>query len=93
MHIQFFTVASEDFMFSDGFSVTFMPSIFSMVTESLNVTIVDDSIIEGDQSFTVNISSISLDSVSVGTPSTVAVTIIDNDRKFIVYTMCNCTTV
>ena len=63
--------------------MTFPPTDALMPTASLNVTIVDDTAIEFDHSFTVNISGISLAAVTAESPSSVTVSIIDNDGQSI----------
>ena len=63
--------------------MTFSPTDALMPTASLNVTIVDDTAIEFDHSFTVNISGISLAAVTAESPSSVTVSIIDNDGQSI----------
>ena len=69
-------------MFAEGMTVTFAPSALPIPrVESLNVTIIDDMVVESDHSFNVSITGTSLSLVTVGTPSSVEVFIIDNDGQ------------
>ena len=61
-------------------SVTFPCLPISVTqTSSVNVMTIDDMALEGDHSFSVEIASVDTNQVSVGTPNSVSVMIIDND--------------
>ena len=61
-----------------------------MTDVSLNVTIMDDSILESNETFQLIIISSSLPNrVTVDNPSVVTVTIVDNDRKLLICVLFN----
>ena len=64
-----------------------------MTEVSLDVTIMDDNILESNETFQLSINSSSLPNrVTVDNPSVVTVTIVDNDCKIIkiCLTYCSC---
>ena len=60
-------------------SVTFTAG--STTPECITITLVDDVIYEGDETFTATISSVTPGD-TIGTPSITTITIVDNDSKF-----------
>ena len=72
--------ATADFTAPTPFTVTFASGTLSDGTMTAMIATMDDAIAEGDEVFTVAITSTS-PAVTVGTPSSVSVTITDNDRK------------
>ena len=85
MIVWFSTAEGADYVFANGFSVTFPPSA-TPAPQTLAVSIIDDTVIESDHSFNVEISSTSDARVAIGSPSSVVVSIIDNDGTFV----CSC---
>ena len=63
-----------------------------MTEVSFNVTIMDDNILESNETFQLSINSSSLPNrVTVDNPSVVTVTIVDNDRKLLIlFNLCDC---
>ena len=62
--------------------MTFPPSGIGIPTvQSLNVTIIDDMAVESDHSFILNITGTSLAAVTAGSPSSITLSIIDNDGQ------------
>ena len=76
--------ATEDYTEPSPFTVVFPSgtSSGSSITTRINTT--DDSAAEGTHNFTVSIINSSIPSVTIGTPSAVTVTLMDNDRTFVV---------
>ena len=75
--------ATEDYTEPSEFTVVFPSGTSSNVTTMINTT--DDSAVEGDHNFTVSIINSSIPLVTVGTPSSMTVTIMDNDRTSAVW--------
>ena len=82
MIVWFSTAEGADYVFANGFSVTFPPSA-TPAPQTLAVSIIDDTVIESDHSFNVEISSTSDARVAIGSPSSVVVSIIDNDGTLV----------
>ena len=63
-----------------------------MTEVSFNVTIMDDNILESNETFQLSINSSSLPNrVTVDNPSVVTVTIVDNDCKLLIlFNICDC---
>ena len=59
-------------------TITFPPS-WLPPNDSVNAIAVDDSFVEGDQDFVISIDSVEPMMVTIGTPSSASVTILDND--------------
>ena len=76
----FIYIATADFTEPTPFTVRFTSG--TVVDGIMNVMIatMDNSIVEGDEDFTVSIASTS-PTVTVGSSSSVSATIIDDDRK------------
>lgn len=75
------TARPEDYSHSDVLQVTFGNGTIGTATECVDVSIVEDSLAEGDHIFTMQIESTSIPSpvVMVGTPYQQNATIQDND--------------
>ena len=69
--------AAEDYTEPSEFTVVFPSGTSSNMTTMISTT--DDSAVEGDHNFTVSIINSSIPLVTIGTPSSVTVTIMDND--------------
>ena len=73
-------IGDDDYI-SGPYNVTFPAG---MTEVSLNVTVMDDNVLESNERFQLSINSSSLPNrVSVDNPSVVDVTIVDNDRKLL----------
>ena len=83
----FFPALGSDFSVSDPMEVTFMVGAMQDDISCANITIIDDFVLEAGQSFSVNVTSVELESggtdaiLSVGVPSYATVYIEDNDRE------------
>ena len=73
------TVVGNDFTVADPLTVTFPTTSVSEDTACADITIVDDDVLEGDHSFTVQLTSTTPTGVTIGTDSSTTVTIQDND--------------
>ena len=73
-----FAVAGDDFTTPDPFSVTFDASLMPSTSACVSIFTVDDNDLEADHNFIVSIDS-TTPSITVGTPSSVTATLIDNE--------------
>ena len=80
MLLLFIYTATADFTEPTPFTVTFTSGTVVDGTMNVMIATVVDSIAEGDEDFMVSITSTS-PTVTIGLPSSVPVTIIDDDRK------------
>ena len=80
MLLLFIYAATADFTEPTPFTVTFPSGTFVDGIMNVMIATMVDSIAEGDEEFTVSITSTS-PTVTIGSPSSVSVTIIDDDRK------------
>lgn len=88
--MNFVSVVGEDFVAGPYF-VTFSVGDALPARRCINIMTIDDENVEGDQEFTVAISTIGLpDSVSTVDPSMQTAKLIDNDSKciYVYYTSC-----
>ena len=76
----FIYTATADFTEPTPFTVTFISGTFVDGTMNVMIATVVDSIAEGNEDFVVSIISTS-PTVTIDSPSSVPVTIIDDDRK------------
>ena len=75
------TVAGDDYV-AGPYIVQFSQGITLPNSACINITTIDDDNVEGDQAFTVSISSVSLpNSVTLLDPSMQTATLTDNDGK------------
>ena len=76
--------AGDDFTVEDPFTVVFPPSVTLPTTpQCVDVTALPDTLLEGDHSFTVAISTISNGDVVAGTPSSIEVRIDDEEGTYV----------
>ena len=76
--------AGDDFTVDAPFTVTFPPSAtLPTMTQCADVTTLPDTLLEGDHSFTVAISTITNDDVDAGTASSIVVTIDDEEGTYV----------
>ena len=76
--------AGDDFTVAAPFTVVFPPSATLPTTpQCVDVTALPDTFLEGDHSFTVAISTISNDDLVAGTPSSIEVTIDDDEGMYV----------
>ena len=79
-------VEGDDYMVPDPFQVTFDTMSVTGSLACINITIVQDSVLEGDHVFTVHLLSLSPDVVATSSPTYAAVVIADDESKC----ACNC---
>lgn len=69
----------EDYSTVDPLTIAFLPTINMDTSACTSLSIIDDDVLEEDHDFTVSLES-TFPPVTIGTPSSVAVTIIDNGK-------------
>ena len=73
----------DDYIPPVGFNVTFAADgLTGDATQCVMISTTDDDVLEGDHNFTVMVDSATPDVVTVGTPSSVTATLLDNDSMF-----------
>ena len=83
----YYPALGSDFGASEPLEVTFMVGAMQSDTSCANITIIDDASFESDHSFSVNVTSVELESggtdaiLSIGVPSYATIYIEDNDRE------------
>ena len=84
LSLQILLVAGSDYV-AGPLQATFPISSLEGATSCVNISILQDMVLEGDHSFGVEVSSVTPSVVIVGLPSEETVTILDDD--------CRCTTI
>jgi len=74
-------VENDDFVVPVPFEVTFDIMSASGSLACINISIPQDSALEGDHEFTVQLSTLSPDVVTIGSPANVEVVIADDESK------------
>lgn len=76
----------DDYILPDPFSVTFDILLVERTVCTV-VNTVDDEALEGDHYFRVSLGSIMPSNVVTGTPSSVNITLLDNDGKIVYFNL------
>ena len=76
--------ADPDFMLPDPFTITFDNMSVNGTSECANIDVPQDQALEGDHDFTVQLSTLSPDLVSIDSPEAAEIIIVDDDSKCIV---------
>jgi len=81
LHILSLAVENDDYVIPVPFEVTFDAMSTSESLACVNISIPQDFALEGDHEFTIHLSALSPDVVTIGSPANATVVIADDESK------------